>query len=85
MKRCLDEETIQRLVDGELPAPSRRAAEAHLEGCSSCAASSREAGCEEAFVSSFFAPQLSVAVPTARLLSRIRYALSFGGSAARCE
>lgn len=85
MKRCLDEETIQRLMDGELPAPSRRAVEAHLEGCPSCAASAREAGREEAFVSSFFAPRLLVAVPTARLLSRIRYALLFEGSAARCE
>ncbi len=84
MKRCLDDEMIQRLMDAELPVPARRSAEAHLEDCPPCAASAREAEREEAFISSLFAPRLSAAVPTEGLRDRLRDALSFEGSAARC-
>ena len=85
MNRCLDEETIQCLLDGELRAPARRSAEAHLEECASCLEASREAEREEALLSSFFATQPSAAVPTARLWDAICTAVSGEGSIARCK
>jgi len=80
----MDEETIQRLLDGELSAASRRSAEAHLDECPRCLEALREAGREEAFISSFFRPQLFVAVPTERLWAKLRRALAVDNPAARC-
>lgn len=37
MKKHLDEGTLQALLDGELSAPDRQAAEAHLAACAECA------------------------------------------------
>ena len=85
MKRCLDEETIQRLLDGELRVTARRSAEAHAAGCPTCLEAVCEAGREEALVSSFFAPRLFDAIPTERLWGGILNALSGDGPAARCK
>jgi anti-sigma factor RsiW len=79
MKRCLDEETIQRLLDDELAGSARGTAEAHAEVCRPCLDAMREAEREEAQLSSLFAPRLSIAVPTARLWGAIRTA-AYGGS-----
>lgn len=83
MKSCLDEGTMQCLLDGELPAPDLNSAEEHVAVCPSCLEAVREAGREEALISSFFAPQLFAAVPTARLWGGILDALPGGGSTAR--
>lgn len=83
VERCLDEETIQRLLDGELPASAYYSAESHMKDCPSCLEAAREAEHEEAFISSFFAPQVLTAIPTARLWGRIHGALWGEGSAAR--
>ena len=85
MKRCLDDETIQRLLDEELSTPSRRSAEVHLGECSSCFETLRAAEREDAFVASFFAPQLFEGVPTARLWFGIHDALRGAGLTARCK
>ncbi len=41
MKKHVDEGTLQALLDGELSAPDRQAAEAHLAACAECAAELR--------------------------------------------
>jgi len=85
VKRCLDDETIQRLLDDELSTPSRRLAEAHLGECPSCFEMLRAAEREEAFIASFFAPQLFGGVPTERLWLGIHDALRGARSTARCK
>ena len=85
MKRCLDDETIQRLLDDELSTPSRRSAEAHLGECPSCLETLRAAEREDAFVASFFAPQPFVGVPTERLWLGIHDALRGACPTARCK
>ncbi len=47
MKKHLDEGTLQALLDGELSAPDRAAAEAHLAACAECAAELRALGALE--------------------------------------
>lgn len=76
MKKCLDEATIQAYVDGELPAPSARAAARHLAGCEACAAALAEAEREAALFASAFAPDASVAVPTEVLRARVSAAVA---------
>lgn len=85
MKPCLDEETIQRLLDDELSASARRSAEAHLGECPSCFEMLREAEREAARISSFFAPRLSAAVPSERLWAGILDALTDAGLMASCK
>lgn len=77
--RCLDEEAIQHLLDGELLTHARLSAESHLGECGACLAAKREAECEAALLSSFFAPQPFVGVPTAKLWGGIHHAL-FGSA-----
>jgi anti-sigma factor RsiW len=83
VKRCLDEEAIQRLLDDELAPPARRSAEAHLKVCHLCLEAMRKAEREEALLSSLFAPQFSAAVPATRLWGSISAAVYGRGSTAR--
>lgn len=73
---CLDEGRLQALIDGELSADARRAAEAHLAACPACAAAAREAAQEFAFFSSAFAVDESLAVPTGRLRASVAAAVA---------
>lgn len=77
MRRCLGEGAIQGLLDGELSAPARRSAEAHLKGCASCLRAALDARREECLLSRLFAPRLSAPVPTARLWGRVRGSLFY--------
>ncbi len=84
MKSCLDEGTVQCILDGELPSPDLSSAEEHVAACPSCLEAVREAKCEEALISSFFAPQLFGSVPTERLWAGLRRALAGDNRAVRC-
>ena len=71
MKRCVDEGTLQAYLDGELSQEAARETAAHVAACDACAAALAEAGDETAFFASAFAPDASLAVPTASLRARL--------------
>jgi hypothetical protein len=71
MKRCVDEGTLQAYLDGELSQGAARETAAHVAACDACAAALAEAGDETAFFASAFAPDASLAVPTASLRARL--------------
>lgn len=56
MADCLDEVLVQRLVDGELPAPDLCSAMSHLAVCGSCAKAVLEARLEAALISYLLGP-----------------------------
>lgn len=71
MKHCLSDGAIQGLLDGELSAPARRSAEAHLKGCASCLRAALDARREERLLSRLFSPSLFTLVPTVRLRGKV--------------
>jgi hypothetical protein len=73
---CLDEGLLQALNDGELSADARRAAEAHLASCPSCAAAAGEAAQEFALFSQALAFDEPLNVPTERLRANIASAVA---------
>lgn len=75
MKSCASEVTIRCFIDGELSAPESRQVVSHLSGCGACAMAGRAARRETALVSSLFAPDGLVRVPTGRLWAGTRTAL----------
>ena len=76
MKRCVDEGTLQAYLDGELSQEAARETAAHVAACDACAAALAEAGDETAFFASAFAPDASLAVPTASLRARLNAAVA---------
>ena len=76
MKRCVDEGTLQAYLDGELAQEAARETAAHVAGCEACAAALAEAGAAAAFFASAFAPDASLAVPTAALRARLNAAVA---------
>lgn len=71
MINCLDDGTIQSLLDRELPAQEERRVVSHLAACESCAGAAREARRESALVAGLIAPMREQAVPTEKLWRRI--------------
>ena len=71
MINCLDDGTIQSLLDRELPAQEERRVVSHLAACESCAGAAREARRESALVAGPFAHGRNQAVPTEKLWRRI--------------
>jgi hypothetical protein len=71
MNHCLDDGTIQSLLDCELPAQDARRAVLHLAACESCAGAARESRRESALIAGLFAHGHEQAIPTERLLRRI--------------
>ena len=76
MKRCVDEGTLQAYLDGELSQGDARETAAHVAACDACAAALAAAGAETAFFASAFAPDASLAVPTASLRARLNAAVA---------
>ncbi|MGB7924974.1 MAG: zf-HC2 domain-containing protein [Pyrinomonadaceae bacterium] len=76
MRECLEEGIIQGYADGELSLEMMEAAAAHIKSCAACAVAVREAEDETAILSSAFAPELSLSVPTARLRERLDAAIA---------
>ena len=74
--RHLDEGIIQAYIDGELPQAHAAAASAHLAACEACSAALAEAEGQSSFFANAFAPDDSVSVPTAALLSRLNSAVA---------
>jgi hypothetical protein len=67
---------IQSYADGELSLAMMEAAAAHINSCAACALAVREAEAESAILSSAFAPEMSLSVPTARLRERLDAAIA---------
>ncbi|HEY0386230.1 MAG TPA: zf-HC2 domain-containing protein [Pyrinomonadaceae bacterium] len=76
MKECLEEATIQAYVDGELSPSSAERAATHVAVCAACAAAVREVEDELSLLTTAFEPELSLAVPSARLRERLDAAIS---------
>lgn len=83
MNLCLDDGTIQSLLDCELPAHDVRRVVSHLAACEACAGATREARRESDLVASLFVHGRAQAVPTGRLWRRISNALTFEFQATR--
>jgi hypothetical protein len=71
MRECLEEGIVQAYVDGELSPPEAERAAAHAGACATCAAAVSEAQSELALLSTAFAPELSLPVPSERLRERL--------------
>jgi anti-sigma factor RsiW len=76
MRECLEEGTIQAYVDGELSPPEADRVAAHAGACATCAAAVGEAENELAILSTAFAPELSLSVPSERLRERLDASLN---------
>ena len=76
MRSCLQEESLQEYLDGELTAEACAEVSAHLAECAGCAANMREMEQAFAAIGGAFDDELSVVVPTMRLRTRIESALA---------
>ena len=83
MNHCLDDGTIQSLLDCELPAQDVRRVVPHLGACESCAGAARDARRESALIARLFAHGRGQVVPTERLWRRISNAVTIDLQAAR--
>jgi Putative zinc-finger len=75
MRECLEEGLIQSYADGELSIETMEAVATHTASCAACALAVREAEAETAIITSAFAPEMSLSVPTARLRQRLDAAI----------
>lgn len=83
--KCLDTNTIQAFLDGELPVLEMETAAAHIASCVQCREASREMESEFLAIGQAFEPELTLPVPTAQLRARVNAAIDelTSGSAAR--
>ena len=76
MRECLDEGMIQSYADGELSLEMMETLRTHITACAACADALREVEQESAMMATAFAPEMSMAVPTARLRERLDAAIA---------
>ncbi|HXT61685.1 MAG TPA: zf-HC2 domain-containing protein [Pyrinomonadaceae bacterium] len=75
MKNCINEETLQAWVDGELAADQAANVAAHLNTCAQCAAVARTVEAESVLLSEALAPEFAAPVPTEALRQRVDLAV----------
>jgi anti-sigma factor RsiW len=82
MAVCLNEETLQAYLDGELAPEVDAAVQTHLNGCAVCAARAREVEQELILFSNACRDELPESVPTTILRARVEAALAATSTAA---
>jgi hypothetical protein len=75
MKECVEEAVLQAYVDAELPAEEANDIAHHLHSCGACAELAQLIVTENSMMAEAFEAELSLAVPTERLRSRIEAAV----------
>jgi hypothetical protein len=75
MTGCVEEAVLQAYVDAELPAEEANEIAHHLHLCGDCAELAQSIVTENSMMAEAFAAELSLAVPTERLRSRIEAAV----------
>ena len=76
MRECVEEGILQGYFDGELSPKMMENVAAHLASCAACAEAASEIENESLMLTTAFAPELSLNVPTARLRERLDAAIA---------
>lgn len=76
MRNCVDEGTLQALIDGELPADQAAQVSSHLAACAACGDAARAIEAEHLILSEGLALEFEQAVPSERLRNRLDAALA---------
>src|SRR4051794_22030946 len=75
MTGCVEEAVLQAYVDAELPAEEANEIAHHLHSCGACTELAQSIATENSMMAEAFVAELSLAVPTEQLRSRIEAAV----------